>query len=55
MVSAVVIGLLEPDIHGEKLIYPFATWICGGTILGLIGGFLDSKFTLKFKIVYQRW
>ena len=36
MVSAVVIGFLEPDIHGEKLIYPIATWICGGTILGLL-------------------
>ena len=36
MVSAVVIGLLEPDIHGEKLIYPITTWICGGTILGLL-------------------
>ncbi len=36
LVSAVVIGLLEPDIHGQKLIYPFAIWICGGTTLGLL-------------------
>jgi hypothetical protein len=36
MVSAVVIGLLEPDIRGEHLIYPLITWVSGGTILGLL-------------------
>ena len=36
MVSALVIGLLEPDIRGKSLLYPLTTWIGGGTILGLL-------------------